>query len=183
MLKIILFLLLAAFGVVLVLAARQPDRFRVERSTVIAAPPERVHALVNDFRAWSGWSPWEKRDPALQRRYSGAEQGVGAVYEWTGNSQVGQGRMEIRQSEAPLQVVIQLDFLKPFEAHNTAEFLMQPEAGGTRVLWAMHGPSPFLSKLMQVFFSMDKMVGKDFEAGLANLKALAEQPPAALPAR
>jgi Polyketide cyclase / dehydrase and lipid transport len=121
------------------------------------------------------WSPYENKDPAMQRSFSGAASGKGAVYGWDGNSNVGSGRMEILDSSAPAKIVIKLDFFKPFEAHNTAEFTMLPQADGTRVNWRMHGPAPFISKLMQVFMNIDHMVGKDFETGLANLKTLAEK--------
>jgi uncharacterized protein YndB with AHSA1/START domain len=142
---------------------------------VIKAPPAKVFALIDDFRQWAGWSPWEKLDPAMKRTHSGAASGKGAVYAWEGNGDVGAGRMEILETTAPSRVLIRLDFMKPFEATNTAEYTIQPEGEATRVTWAMYGPAPFLSKLMQVFVSMDKMIGKDFEQGLANLKALAER--------
>ncbi len=160
---------------VLIYAATRPDTFRIERATDIRSPPDKVFALINDFHAWTQWSPWEKLDPALKRAHSGTATGKGAIYEWLGNNKVGQGRMEILESAAPARIVIKLDFLKPFEAHNTAEFTLQTQGEVTHVNWAMFGPSPFMSKLMSVFFSMDKMVGKDFEAGLANLKGLAEK--------
>jgi hypothetical protein len=134
-----------------------------------------VHGLIDDFKRWSDWSPWEKIDPALKRTHSGATSGRGAVYEWAGNKDVGSGRMEITDSSPASKVVIKLDFLQPFEAHNITEFTLAPQGGGTQVTWKMHGPAPFVTKLMQVFVSMDKMVGKDFETGLANMKAAAEK--------
>jgi hypothetical protein len=167
--------LLVAVVVVLVVAAAKPDSFRVERSTSVNAPPAKVHALLEDFRQWTAWSPWEKIDPALKRTYRGPASGVGAIYEWEGNNKVGKGSMEILESRAASNLRIKLDFLKPFEAHNTAEFTLQPNGPGTNVTWAMYGPNTFMSKLMQTFMSMDKLVGKDFEAGLANLKAAAEK--------
>ena len=160
---------------VLILAAMKPDTFRVVRSTTIKAPPERIFPLIADFRNWSAWSPWEKMDPALKRTYSGAAEGKGAVYEWEGNKKVGKGRMEIIDAPPSEKVAIKLDFLKPFEAHNTAEFTLQPRGETTDVTWVMHGPNLFIGKVMSVFISMDRMVGKDFEAGLANLKAAAER--------
>jgi hypothetical protein len=169
---IVLLLVVAA---VLVIAATKPDSFRVERSTTINAPPARVHALIDDFHRWTEWSPWEKVDPALKRSYSGAASGTGAIYEWEGNNKAGKGRMEILQSSPASNVRIKLDFLKPFEAHNTADFTIQPLPAGTNVTWAMYGPNPFMAKVMQTVVSMDKLVGKDFEAGLANLKAAAEK--------
>lgn len=165
----------AAIAVVLILAMLKPDSFRVERSTTISAPPEKVIALIDDFHAWESWSPWDKLDPELKRTYSGAERGQGAVYAWEGNPQVGQGRMEITEVNAPSKVSIKLDFLVPFEAHNTAEFTLAPEGDGTKVTWAMFGPNLFMGKVMQVFMSMDSMMGKDFETGLANMKSVAEK--------
>ena len=175
MFKRLLLVLIVLIAVLLGYAATRPDSFRVERATVIKAPPAKVFALIEDFHQWAGWSPWEKLDPAMKRTHSGAASGKGAVYAWEGNSDVGAGRMEILETTAPSRVLIRLDFMKPFEATNTAEYTIQPEGEATRVTWAMYGPAPFLSKLMQVFVSMDKMIGKDFEQGLANLKALAER--------
>ena len=175
MFKRLLLVLVVLIAVLLGYAATRPDSFRVERATVIKAPPAKVFALIDDFRQWAGWSPWEKLDPAMKRTHSGAASGKGAVYAWEGNGDVGAGRMEILETTAPSRVLIRLDFMKPFEATNTAEYTIQPEGDATRVTWAMYGPAPFLSKLMQVFVSMDKMIGKDFEQGLANLKALAER--------
>lgn len=160
--------------VILGLAATKPDSFRLERSTHIAAPPERVFALIDDFRSWAAWSPWEKLDPEMRRTHGGPDRGVGANYAWEGNKKVGAGRMEIVESLPPSRLAVKLDFLRLFEAHNIAEFALAPAGGGTDVTWSMHGPSPFVSKVMQVFMSMDAMVGKDFEAGLRNMKAAAE---------
>src|SRR5437773_5865734 len=169
---IVVFVLLAAlFGY----AATKPDTFRIQRSASMKAPPERIFPHINDFHRWGAWSPWEKIDPALQRTYSGAADGQGAVYEWEGNKKVGKGRMEIMQASPPAKIVIKLDFFKPFEAHNTAEFTLQPQGDSTNVTWVMHGRQPYMFKVMTTFFNMDKMVGKDFEAGLANLKGIAEK--------
>ena len=175
MFKRILLVVVVLIGALLAYAATRPDSFRVERATVIKAPPAKVFALIDDFRQWAGWSPWEKLDPAMKRTHSGAASGKGAVYAWEGNGDVGAGRMEILETTAPSRVLIRLDFIKPFEARNTAEYTLRPEGEATRVIWAMYGPAPFVSKLMQVFVSMDAMIGKDFEQGLANLKALAER--------
>jgi carbon monoxide dehydrogenase subunit G len=155
-------------------AATRPDTFRVQRSTSIKARPEKVFALVDDFHSWGSWSPWEKLDPAMKKTFSGAASGPGAVYEWEGNKKVGKGRMEITDAAPPSKVTIKLDFLSPFEAHNVAEFMMDAKGDSTDVTWAMHGRSPFMIKVMGLFVSMDRMVGKDFETGLANLKAVAE---------
>ena len=142
---------------------------------MIKAPAERIFPLIADFHQWKAWSPYENKDPAMQRTYSGAASGNGAVYAWQGNKNVGHGRMEILDATQPSKIVIQLDFFTPFEAHNTAEFTLQPAGDGTRVTWLMQGPAPFMSKLMQVFINLDNMVGKDFEVGLANLKGLTEK--------
>ncbi len=160
--------------VVLLLAAAKPDIFHVERTTEIAAPPERIFPLINDFRHWRSWSPYEKLDPAMTRTLKGAESGKGAIYEWSGKGKVGQGRMEIADTAPPSKIAIDLHFEKPFRADNTALFRLEPRGDTTKVIWAMNGKSPFVSKIMRTVFNMDRMIGKDFEAGLANLKAIAE---------
>ncbi|WAG80465.1 SRPBCC family protein [Metapseudomonas furukawaii] len=175
MFKASLAIIVVAILGVLGYAAISPDHFRIERTASIAAPPEKVFPLINDFQQWPAWSPWEKIDPTLKRSYSGPQAGVGAVYAWQGNNEVGTGRMEITGSEPASRVEIKLDFQMPFEAHNTAEFILSPENGGTRLTWTMYGPSPYTHRLMQVFFDMDDMVGSRFDQGLANLKAAAEQ--------
>jgi hypothetical protein len=160
--------------IVLVLAAMRPNGFKVERVEMVGAAPEVVFPLVDDFHNWGSWSPWEKLDPAMVKTYSGADRGVGAAYHWVGNSKAGEGNMEIVEASAPALVKIKLDFLKPFEAHITSQFSMVPKEGGTEVTWSMVGPTPFAMKVMHVFVSMDKMIGKDFEEGLRNLKRVAE---------
>lgn len=160
---------------VLAYAAMQPDTFRVQRQASIKAPPDKVFAFISDFHRWDAWSPWEKKDPAMKRTHGGAASGKGATYAWEGNKDVGQGRMEIADATPPSKLAIKLDFVKPFEAHNFVEFTLEPRGDSTNVTWAMSGASPFVAKVMGVFMSMDKMVGKDFEAGLANLKAAAEK--------
>ena len=172
---VIAVILAVAIAAVLVLAATKPDRFSVRREATIQAPAEKIFPLIDDFHQWVAWSPWEHRDPVLKRTYGGAERGKGAAYAWEGNSSVGSGRMEILESAAPSKIVIKLDFIKPFEGHNTAEFTLQPQGDATHVNWLMHGPAPFINKLMQVFMNLDRMIGKDFEAGLANLKKLTEK--------
>ena len=174
-LKTILIVVAVFIVGVLAFAATKPDTFSVQRSASIKAPPEKIFAVVNDFHRWTDWSPWEKLDPEMKRTQSGAASGKGAVYAWEGNSKAGAGRMEIIESTPASKVGIQLDFIKPFEGHNIAEFTFAPENDATRVTWTMHGPTPFISKVMQVFVSMDTMIGKDFEAGLANLKTLTEK--------
>jgi hypothetical protein len=175
MLAMIVVVVLVALAVILGLAATKPDSFRYERATSVQAPPEKIYPHIADFHGWAAWSPWEKLDPALKRSYSGTPSGKGAVYAWEGNSKAGSGRMEITETAAPSKVTIKLDFLKPFEAHNTAEFTLAPRGDATEVRWAMYGASPFMVKLMGIFMNMGDMVGKDFETGLANLKALAEK--------
>lgn len=174
LLVIVVVLVIAVIGI-LAFAAAKPDSFRVARSTTIKAAPEKIFALINDFKAWPQWSPYETRDPNMQRQLSGADTGTGSVYAWDGDKNVGQGRMEILESTAPAKIVIKLDFLKPFEAHNAATFTLVPQGDTTEVTWAMDGPSPFVSKLMSVFVNFDKLIGTDFEAGLANLKRVTEQ--------
>ena len=174
MLKLIALAVVVLLGGVLLFAATRPDAFRIERSATIKAPPEKIFVQVHAFKAWTAWSPWENIDPALKRTYSGPSSGKGAAYAWEGNKDVGSGRMEIIESAAPSRIVIRLDFLKPFEAHNTAEFTFAREGEATAVTWAMYGPSPYLSKLMGLVFSMDRMVGGMFEQGLANLKKASE---------
>jgi uncharacterized protein YndB with AHSA1/START domain len=172
---IIAIVLAVVIAAVLILAASKPDRFSVQRAATINAPAEKVFPLIADFHEWRKWSPWEDRDPALKRTYSGAERGKGAIYAWEGNRNVGSGRMEILEANSPSLVKIQLDFLKPFEAHNIAEFTMLPQGNATNLTWVMHGPAPFISKVMQVFMNMDKMIGKDFETGLARIKSVSEK--------
>jgi uncharacterized protein YndB with AHSA1/START domain len=167
--------LVLAIAVILILAATKPDRFSVQRATTVKAPAEKIFPLINDFRRWGSWSPYEHKDPVMKRSFSGAASGKGAVYAWDGNKNVGSGRMEILDATAPAKIVIKLDFFTPFEGHNTAEFTMLPQGDGTNLTWLMHGPAPFMAKIMHVFMNIDRMVGKDFEIGLANLKRLTEQ--------
>ncbi|MCX7363315.1 MAG: SRPBCC family protein [Alphaproteobacteria bacterium] len=175
--------ILAIVGVVLVVvvagiliyAATKPNDFRVQRALAIKATPEKLFAMISDLHGWAAWSPYEKKDPAMKRSFAGAPSGKGAIYEWDGNKNVGKGRMEVLESTPPAKVVIKLDFFSPFEAHNTAEFTLVPQGDTTTVTWAMYGPSPYLSKVIGTVMDMDKMIGTDFAAGLANLKALAEK--------
>jgi uncharacterized protein YndB with AHSA1/START domain len=159
---------------VLILAAFRPDTFRVERSASIKAPPDKVFAFINDFDRWNAWSPWEKKDPAMKRTF-GVKSGKGATYAWEGNNDVGQGRMEIADSVPPSRIAIKLDFVKPFEAHNDVVFTLEPKGDTTNVRWTMQGQTPYFAKIVHLFLDVDKMVGKDFEAGLANLKTAAEK--------
>ena len=181
MLKKILIGLGAALALLLIVIALQPARFRIERSISMAAPPEAVFAQVNDFHAWSKWSPWEKLDPNLKRSYEGPSSGVGAKYAWVGNDDVGEGRMTIEKSSAPGEIQIKLEFLKPFQATNTTIFTFAKSAEGNKTTWAMEGDNSFMGKAMGLFMNMDQMVGKDFEKGLASMKTEAEAAAKAAP--
>ena len=174
MIKIIVIIIVVLLAALLIYAATKPDTFRVRRAISIKAPPEKIFPLINDFHSFGAWSPYEKKDPAMKRTFSGAPNGKGAVYEWEGDHNVGKGRMEIIDTSPPSKVRINLDFVKPFEAHNIVEFTLEPKGDSTNVTWAMHGRQPFMFKVMSLFMNMDRMIGKDFEAGLASMKAIAE---------
>jgi uncharacterized protein YndB with AHSA1/START domain len=171
---IVLIVFVVLILAVLAYAATKPDAFRIQRSKSIKAPREKIFALISDYHGWPAWSPYEKLDPAMKRTYSGATRGKGAVYEWEGNNKIGKGRMEITDEAPPSRVTIKLDFLVPFEAHNTAEFTLEPNGDSTNVTWAMYGHRPFMVKVMNLVFNMDKMVGGQFEEGLTNLKTISE---------
>ena len=170
---IIAIVLAIAIAAVLILAATKPDTLRVQRAISVRAPAESIFPLINDFHQWRSWSPYEDKDPALKRTYSGNSSGVGAVYAWDGNKNVGSGRMEILES-APRKIRIKLDFFAPFKASNVAEFTFTPQGGATDVDWVMTGENRFIGKVMSIFLDFDKLIGKDFEAGLADMKAAAE---------
>jgi hypothetical protein len=157
-------------GVLVALAARRPNEFRIERRMVIPASADAIFPLVNDLAAWRGWSPWEKKDPAMQRNYSAQTAGMGASYEWLGNREVGQGRMTVIESLPGERVRIRMDFLAPFRITHEAEFIFKRSGDGTEVVWAMMGKHPFIGKIMCLFYNPDDMVGRDFEAGLNALK-------------
>jgi uncharacterized protein YndB with AHSA1/START domain len=175
MIKTIVIVVVVLLALLLIYAAIKPDSFRVERTTAIKAAPEKVFPLINDIHHWEMWSPWEKGDPTIKRTYSGAASGKGAVYEWKSDKQVGQGRMEIIESSPPSKIVLKIDFIKPMEGHNTIDFAIMPQGDTSVVTQAMYGPSPYISRLMTIFFSMDKMIGSKFEEGLANVKTIAEK--------
>jgi len=175
MLKIVLAVVVLALAAVLILAASKPDTFKVQRRAVIKAPPEKIYPLLSDFQRWGAWSPWEKKDPSMKRSFGGPKEGKGSSYAWDGDRNVGEGRMEIVEATAPSKVALKLDFMKPFEAHNKVQFDLIPKGELTEVVWDMQGPVPYVAKIMHVFINMDRMVGADFEAGLANLKTLAEK--------
>jgi hypothetical protein len=159
----------------LVMASRRPDEFSVVRSIDLHASPNRIFAQINDFKSWAAWSPWEKLDPDMNRSFSGAMSGEGAKYAWVGNKKVGEGSMEITRSVPSSNMQLDLHFLKPFKADNVTEFTLMPKGDVTNLKWEMRGRTPFMFKVMHMFFNMDKMVGKDFDAGLANLKAIVEK--------
>lgn len=164
----------AAVAGVVGYAASRPDTFRYERSITINASPETIWAFVADFHNFEKWSPWQKLDPGMKQIHTGSASGVGAVYEWVGSSKVGQGRMEITAAEPGKAVIVDLHFLKPFEARNVTEWLIEPQGGGAKVRWVMHGPQTFVSKLMGVVMNMEKMLGENFDEGLGNLKRVME---------
>lgn len=174
LLAILAGIVVVALAGLLAFASTKPDEMRVQRQAQIKAPADRIFALINDFQRWRDWSPYEAKDPNMTRDLSGPAAGKGAVYAWNGNNEVGQGRMEILASTAPEKITIQLNFLKPMENQGIAEFTLAPAGDVTEVTWTMTMPAPLLSKVMSVFFDLDQMIGKDFEAGLANLKARTE---------
>jgi hypothetical protein len=177
-LAIIAVIVVVVIAGILIYAATKPDTFRVQRTASIKAPPDKIYALIADLKAWPVWSPYEKKDPAMKRSFGAVTAGKGATYAWEGNKDVGQGSMEILES-SPQKILIKLDFLKPFEAHNMGEFILVPKGDTTNVTtnvtWAIYGPSPYMSKVMSTFMDFDKMIGRDFEQGLADLKAAAEK--------
>ena len=173
-LAIIGVVVVVAIAGILIYAATKPDSFRVQRVVLINAPPDKVFPLINDIKAWTAWSPYEKKDPAMKRTSGAVTAGKGATYAWEGNKEVGQGSMEIVES-GPKKILLKLDFLKPFEAHNMGEFLLEPKGDSTSVTWATYGPSPYMSKVIGTFMNIDDMIGRDFEKGLADLKAAAEK--------
>lgn len=175
MLKTLLLIVAAAVAALLIYATTKPDTFRLSRSATIAAPPDKVFALINDLRLFNTWNPFAKMEPTVAITYEAKSAGVGGAYGWKGDK-TGEGRMQITESVPAQRVSAKLDFVKPFEAHNVVDFTVQPQGSGSTATWAMHGPMPYLNRVMTIFFDMDKTVGKDFESGLANLKALAEKP-------
>jgi uncharacterized protein YndB with AHSA1/START domain len=171
---VVAILVLGVVGI-LAYAATRSDTFRVQRTATIKAPPDKIFPLINEFRNWNEWSPYEKKDPAMKRTMGATTSGKGATYAWDGDKNVGEGHMEIVEVAPPSKVVIKLDFMRPFEAHNTAEFTLAPKGETTDVTWAIHGPNLFVGKVMGLFIDMDRMIGRDFETGLANLKSIAER--------
>ena len=175
MIMLITILVVAALLTFLFVVISKPNNFRLQRSITINAPAATVYRHIDDFRQWKNWSPWEQLDPDLKRTFSGESSGIGAVYDWQSNGKAGQGQMTIREAAPAHRLLINLDFIKPIRATNSAEFLLQSSGDNTVVTWAMFGPSPFMSKLMGTLMNMDDLIGKDFERGLENLKRLSEQ--------
>ncbi len=168
----------AAIAIVVVIGiALQPAEFRISRSTTIAAPAQPVFAQVYDFHKWEAWSPWAKLDPNMKKSHTGAPAGVGSIYSWSGNDQVGEGRMTLTESRPDELIGIKLEFKKPFAATNSTEFNFKADGNRTAVTWSMSGTNNFISKAFGLFMNMDKMVGGDFEKGLAQLKSVAEAAP------
>jgi uncharacterized protein YndB with AHSA1/START domain len=168
-------ILVAVTLILLVIAATRPNTVQVQRSALIAASPEKVFALINDFHEWPRWAPQDREDPAMQRTYSGADRGVGAVSDWHGKGSSGRGQMTITDSVPETRIVVKTDFTKPFEAHNVNEFLLEKSGNSTRVTWTMRGTNLYPMKVMGLFVNMDRLMGKHFEAGLENLKQVAER--------
>jgi hypothetical protein len=176
MLKTILISLAVIIVVFLIVVALQPKEFRVARSTTISAAPSAVFAQVNDFHRWEPWNPWGKIDPAMKQTYEGAPSGVGAIYNWAGNKEVGEGRMTIVESRPSDLIRVKLEFFKPFAGTSTAEFNFKPAGNQTTVTWNMFGENNFMAKAIHLFMNMDKMIGGQFEKGLADMKAVVESP-------
>jgi hypothetical protein len=174
MIPIVLIAFAGVAAALVAIVALQPSAFHIARTAVISAPAAAVFAQVNDFRNWQAWSPWEDIDPAMKRTYEGASAGSGAVYSWAGNNQVGEGRMTITESHPSDLIRIKLEFLKPFAATHTAEFTFTPERDNTVVTWSMTGNNNFVAKGIALFMNMDKMIGSQFEKGLAQLGQVAE---------
>lgn len=164
-------------AVLLVVVAMQPSEFSITRSATMNAPQAAAYDQVNDFKKWAAWSPWEKRDPNIKKTYEGAATGNGAKYHWVGNHEVGEGRMTIEESRPSEYVRIKLEFIKPFAATNDTVFTFQPQGEQTEVNWTMSGKHNFIGKAMCLVMNMEKMIGPDFEAGLAGIKAQAEAAP------
>ena len=170
--RIVLLVLLIAVGGVLAMAATKPTHYHIERSATISAAPAAVFAHVNDFHAWEAWSPWEKIDPAMKRTFEGPPSGKDATYAWVGNDKVGEGKMTIIESQPDARVGIRLEFIKPFAATNTTEFTFKPEGDNTLVTWTMEGKNNFMSKAFCLFMNMDKMIGGQFQEGLAKMNSV-----------
>lgn len=177
MLKFILIGLAVSIIALAVVVAIQPDNFRVTRSATVSAPASAVFAQVDDLRNWETWNPWQKKDPAMKVTFSGPPAGLGASYSWVGNNEVGEGRMTITESRPGEFVRLKLEFMKPFSGTNIVDFTFKPEGDKTAVIWSMEGKINYLAKALHLVMNMDKMVGGDFEKGLADMKVAAEAAP------
>ena len=177
MLLKILIVVAVIIVVLVVIVALQPNEYRVARSTIISAPAPAVFAQVNDFHKWAAWNPWAKIDPAMKQTYEGAPAGTGAIYTWIGNNEVGQGRMTIIESRPSDLIRIKMEFFKPFAGNSIAEFTFKPESNKTAVTWSMTGNNNFMAKAIHLFVSMEKMIGGQFEKGLASMKSIVETAP------
>jgi uncharacterized protein YndB with AHSA1/START domain len=172
---VVFVIVLAVIAAVLGAAAAKPNTFTVKRATVIAAAPEAIFSYLEDFHRWAAWSPFEGRDPNMKKTFSGAAKGVGAAYAWDGDKKAGAGSMQITEAKAPGKLALDLTLVRPFPTANKVEFFLTPLDEGTRTAWVMTGPQPFMSKVMSVFINMDRLVGGEFDKGLAQLKAVVEK--------
>jgi hypothetical protein len=175
MYKSIAIALLILIGLVMGVAAVKPDNFRVQRSAEIKAPLNKIFLQINDFHNWALWSPYEKLDPSMKKRFSGPVKGKGSVYNWEGNSKAGSGSMQIIESDAPVKLIIKLEFLKPAKSENNIEFTLRSLGENTEVTWAMYGKNSYMAKLLSIFYNMDTVLGNDFNTGLAKLKENSEK--------
>lgn len=175
MLKIIALTIIVLVAALLIYAAMQTDTFRVQRTASINAPADEIFPFINDLRSFNTWNPYGKKDPAMKGTYSGPSSGTGAEYAFDGNKEVGKGTIEITGSSHPSKVTMNLNMMDPFEARNVVEFTLQSVGEATNVTWSMQGSLPYIAKVIHLLFDMDRMVGNDFETGLANLKSLAEE--------
>lgn len=181
MIKKILLSLAVLIAGICVTASFQSDDMNVTRSATLAAPPEAVFKVVNDFRQWDAWSPWSKLDPNMKKSLEGPAEGVGAIYRWNGNNEVGEGSTTLTESKPGEKVAMRLDFTRPMEGTSEVDFTFTPEGAGTKVTWAMHSKKPFIGKVVSLFMNCEKMCGDQFEQGLGNLKRLVEPAAAAKP--
>ena len=167
--------ILVVVAAMLVIAATKPNAFRIQRSLAIQAPPEKIFPLINDFHNWPQWAPRDREDSTMKRTFSGPENGVGAMSDWSGTGQTGAGRMTITESIPSKSVTVEVDWRRPFAARNINQFTLEPDGTATTVTWTMQGPNLFMMKLMSLFTNMDRMMGEHFESGLQNLKQAAER--------
>jgi uncharacterized protein YndB with AHSA1/START domain len=175
MLKIIAIAVVVLVTGILLFAATRPDTFQVQRTTSIKAPPEKIFPLINNLQSFGAWNPFAKKDPGIKESYSGPASGKGAICVFDGNQDVGKGSLEITESSPPSRVVMQLRMTEPMQADNQIEFILEPKGDVTHVTWTMHGPVPYFAKIIHLVFNMDRMIGGDFETGLASLKSVAEK--------